>query len=179
MQVVMWLVFAGSLCLARALSHERHRNGANLVRTGVLEVIVPDDFKVDSSGPDKDLLAHDMLRDRRLRVQSVPLTDSEQWISGRSEEQVPVSFRNLQITGVLDVRRGISRSDEGDAVLWRLRAWAAVPKIKKLVVITLDVGPDEGDADREMIEDIATGISVAKDAPPSTPTRTPIDTDGG
>src|SRR6476659_8798385 len=93
MQVVMWLVFAGSLCLARVLAHSRTQDRANVVRAGVFELRVPDEFKVDSSGPNTDLLAHDTRRSRRLRIQSLPPDDSEESISARGDDFAPIKFR--------------------------------------------------------------------------------------
>src|SRR5579862_1421466 len=75
MQVVMWLVFAGSLCLARVIAHNRTLDRSNLARAWGFEVQVPDDFRVESSGPDKDLIARDIRRNRQLKVQSLPLDD--------------------------------------------------------------------------------------------------------
>ena len=40
MQVVMWLVFAGSLCLAQALVHNRSVDRTNVVRVGAFRKAV-------------------------------------------------------------------------------------------------------------------------------------------
>jgi hypothetical protein len=135
MQVVMWLVFAGSLGLATVLARNRNVERTNVVRVGVFELRVPDEFKIDASGRDTDLLAHDEERSRRLRIQTLPLDGLEGSISPRGEQ---IKFRTLGTTGGLDVQRRIIRSDEGEARFLQLRATAAVQRAKRIVVITLD-----------------------------------------
>jgi hypothetical protein len=164
MQVVMWLVFAGSLCLAQVLAHNRSVDRTNVVRVGAFELRVPDDFKIDASGPDDDLLAHDPQRNRRLRIQSLPLNGARRSIIARGEDQMPIKFRNLQVTGVLDVTQDKHMSDEGEAVRYRLRARAAVPNVKRVVEITLDVSPGDEQEDQMLMEDLAAGLRIARDA---------------
>jgi len=168
MQVVMWLVFAGSLGLAGALSHSRNRDRTNLVRVGPFELRVPESFKVDASGSKSEPLAHDTQRNRRLKIQSLPLNSSRRSISGRGDgQQIRLEFRTLNVIGVLDSVNLKELSDEGDAERSRLRARAAVPKVDRMVVITLDTAPenrqDEED-DVTLIEDIAAGLRIARDA---------------
>lgn len=180
MQVVMWLVFAGSLCLAQVLAHKRSVDRTNIVRVGAFELRVPDEFTIDASGPDDDLLAHDTQRNRRLRIQSLPLNGSRRSVSARSDDQLPIKFRTLGVTGILDYTRSKHLSDEGDTIRSRLQARATVLQIKRVVVITLDGSPSDPQDEQEdvtLIEDLAAGLRIARDAGRTTSTH-PSSDDG-
>ncbi len=161
MQAVMWLVFAGSLCLARVLAHTRGQDRTNLVRTGIFELRLPDEFKIDSSGQNGDLLAHDTRHSRRLRIQSLP-PDPGESISAIGENLAEIKFRNLGLSGVLDAQRRISRSDEGDAIVLQLRATAVIPDVRTVIITLDDLSPEDPEEDRILIEYFASDLRIAR-----------------
>ncbi len=161
----MWLAFGASLGLAQVLAHSRRADRTNLVRVGPFELRVPEGFKVDSSGPGSDFLAHDVERSRRLRILTLPLEDLQRSMSPHGER---IEFPGLGVSGVLDGQRQIIRSDEGDGRLLQLRASAEVRSLRRIVVIALDdVSANDEDDDRIRREDeilmhyLAAGLRVA------------------
>ena len=169
MQVVMWVVFAGSLCLAQVIASHRSSDRGKVVCAGVFEVRLPSELQVDSSGPDSDLTAHDS--ERTLRIHTAPLRSGRS-PNGGSDDQVTVKFQGLSVTGVLDLPQYLPPSGEGETLGYRLRARAAVPKVKKLLVVTMDVSNPSPQEDEGLFEQVVRSIEIAKEsgrAPSSRP----------
>ena len=177
MQVVMWLVFAGSLCLARVLAHSRSQDRTNVVRAGIFELRVPEEFKIDSSGPNNDLLAHDTQRSRRLRIQSLPPGEGGVSVFASGEGFGKIKFRSLGLTGVLEAQQRTTRTDEGDTNVLQLRATAVIPNVRTVVITLDDLSPEDPEEDKILIEYFAADLRIARKAGRTTSNPSSDDSD--
>ncbi|HEY8751548.1 MAG TPA: hypothetical protein VIM11_26440, partial [Tepidisphaeraceae bacterium] len=167
MQVVMWVVLAGSLGLAQLLARGRMNDRGNAVRMGMFEVRLPAEFKLDPSDLGTGLVARDDTG-RRLFVTEAPMLDPGQFFSPRFKDQSPINFRGLGVMGVLEVRPPISGSGDTGGFLI---ASAPLPKIRRMIVVGLEVTGGEFDRDDEdLLARVAGGITLAKSKAGKAPT---------
>jgi hypothetical protein len=161
MQTVMWVVFIGSLGLARLLAHSRANSPGQLVHTGIFLIRLPDDFRVDSNENDSDFVAHDMSGRRRLFITTAPMLFNNQvGPAQKSQGQIPIEFSGLHAMGVLQLPNDGGDDDEGQNK--RLIAMASLPKVRITIIVGLDIrGGTFSSSDQGLLRRFVNTIEIA------------------
>jgi hypothetical protein len=161
MQTVMWVVFIGSLGLARLLAHSRASSPGQVVHCGIFLIRLPDDFTVDSNEEDSDFIAHDISGGRRLFITTAPmLLNNQVGPAQKNSGQISVEFSGLHVTGVLQLPNDITDDEPQNK---RLIAMASLPKIRMTIFVGLDVrGRAFSTSDQDLLRRFVNTIEIAK-----------------
>ena len=188
MQVVMWVILAGTVGLAQLVVVERRRSPIALeppVRVGPLWVRTPVDWSpTPDSDPDRGILQlsddNNPARDMVIGVEpSPPGQETAREANQPGAGTQPIEFKGLRQSGVLVALRRKARTQEGTWVQEEnLLAFTQLPSGYLVEIRLRQQGARIGAAEAEVVKAVADAITWAG---PLTPKRRlpPLHNDDG
>ena len=167
MQVVMWLIFGGSLGLAQFISYHRAQAPVALgppVRLGPFMVRMPEGWSyTPPTRSTMSLRAYDPETGQGVLVRVIlgdqqPLAELEDAATAR-----PMAFKGLHVQGSMAVIKQTRQGRHGPVQEQVLTAFAMLPAAHVGVLIELgQLGPRIGPADKRLIQELADAITLAE-----------------
>lgn len=180
MQIVMWVIFGGTLGLANLITYQRTHTQIELddpVRIGSLRARPPQDWTLTThSDPGKGILQWmDPDRTRQLTITVTRLPSGAELSASpqgdvRSRGTEPLEFQGLRQKGLMTVMAIPGNPEEGSLPLDVLMALTVLPSGEMVKIQLLQGHSRIGAADRMLVQAVANGITrPGRGEPPSRP----------